>query len=75
MESVLSVLENVGRFLLLIRPADVVDVAIMAFVVYKLLGLMRSLDLNGRRCLGRRRFIRLVRHMDDPRYGFKQRKS
>ena len=42
MESVLSVLENMGRFLLLIRPADVVDVAIMAFVVYKLLGLMKS---------------------------------
>ena len=42
MESVVSVLENMGRFLLLIRPADVVDVAIMAFVVYKLLGLMKS---------------------------------
>ncbi|MBE6918178.1 MAG: TIGR00159 family protein [Ruminococcaceae bacterium] len=42
MESVLSVLENIGRFLLLIRPADIVDVAIMAFVVYKLLGLMKS---------------------------------
>ena len=42
MESVLSVLENMGRFLLLIRPADVVDVAIMAFVVYKLLGLMKA---------------------------------
>jgi len=42
MESVLSVLENMGRFLLLIRPADVVDVAIMAFVVYKLLGLMKT---------------------------------
>ena len=42
MESVLSVLENIGRFLLLIRPADVVDVAIMAFVVYKLLGLMKT---------------------------------
>ena len=42
MESVLSVLENIGRFLLLIRPADVVDVAIMAFVVYKLLGLMKA---------------------------------
>ena len=42
MESVLSVLENIGRFLLLIRPADIVDVAIMAFVVYKLLGLMKT---------------------------------
>ncbi len=41
MESVLSVFENIGRFLLLIRPADVVDVAIMAFVVYKLIGLMK----------------------------------
>ena len=42
MESVLSVLENIGRFLLLIRPADLVDIAIMAFVVYKLLGLMKT---------------------------------
>ena len=41
MESVLSVFENIGRFLLLIRPADVVDVAIMAFIVYKIIGLMR----------------------------------
>lgn len=41
MESVLSVFENIGRFLLLIRPADVVDVAIMAFVVYKMIGLMK----------------------------------
>ena len=41
MESVLSVLENIGRFLLLIRPADIVDIAIMAFVVYKLIGMMK----------------------------------
>ena len=41
MESVLSVLENIGRFLLLIRPADVIDIAIMAFVVYKMIGLMK----------------------------------
>lgn len=42
MESVLSVLKNMGRFLLLIRLSDIVDVAIMAFVVYRLLGLMKS---------------------------------
>ncbi len=41
MESVLSVLENIGRFLLMIRPADVIDIAIMAFVVYKMIGLMK----------------------------------
>ena len=41
MESVLSVLENIGRFLLLIRPADIVDVAIMAFAIYKLIGMMK----------------------------------
>ena len=41
MESVLSVLENIGRFLLLIRPADVIDIAIMAFVIYKIIGLMK----------------------------------
>ena len=41
MESVLSVLENIGRFLLLIRPADVIDIAIMAFVVYKIIGMMK----------------------------------
>ncbi len=41
MESVLSVFENIGRFLLLIRPADVIDIAIMAFVVYKIIGMMK----------------------------------
>lgn len=41
MESVLSVLENIGRFLMLIRPADVIDIAIMAFVVYKIIGMMK----------------------------------
>ena len=42
MEAVLSVLESIGKYLLLIRPADVVDVAIMALVVYKLIGLIKS---------------------------------
>ena len=41
MESVLSVLENIGRFLMLIRPADVIDIAIMAFVIYKIIGMMK----------------------------------
>lgn len=41
MESVLSVFESIGRYLSLIRIADVVDVAIMAFVVYKIISLMK----------------------------------
>ena len=41
MESVLSVLENIGRYRGLIRIADVVDIAIMAFVVYKIISLMK----------------------------------
>ncbi len=41
MESVLSVFESIGRYLSLIRIADVVDVAIMAFVVYKIIGMMK----------------------------------
>ena len=41
MESVLSVLENIGRFLMLIRPADVIDIAIMALVIYKIIGMMK----------------------------------
>ena len=41
MESVLSVLESIVRYLSLIRIADVVDVAIMAFVVYKIISLMK----------------------------------
>lgn len=41
MESVLSVFESIGRYLSLIRIADVVDVAIMAFVVYKIISMMK----------------------------------
>ena len=41
MEAVLSVLESIGRYLALIRIADIVDVAIMAFVVYKIISLMK----------------------------------
>ena len=35
MEKVLSVLENIGRYLLLIRPIDVLDMAIIAYLVYR----------------------------------------
>lgn len=42
MESVLSVLEDIGRYLLLIRPSDILDVAIMAFLIYRLTSLVKS---------------------------------
>ncbi|MBQ1459457.1 MAG: diadenylate cyclase CdaA [Oscillospiraceae bacterium] len=42
MEKVLSVLENIGRYLLLIRPIDVLDMAIIAYLVYRLLKLAKS---------------------------------
>lgn len=42
MESVLSVLENIGRYLVLIRPADLIDMALIGFAVYKLLSLVKS---------------------------------
>lgn len=42
MESVLALLESVGRYLSLIRIADVVDVAIIAFLIYKIIGLVSS---------------------------------
>ena len=38
----MSVLENIGRYILLIRPMDVVDMAIIAFLVYRLLKLVKS---------------------------------
>lgn len=41
MDSVLSVIGNIGRYLGLIRIADVVDVAIMAFVIYKIISMMK----------------------------------
>lgn len=42
MESLMAIVENIGRYLSLIRVADVVDVAIIAFLVYKVLGLVSS---------------------------------
>lgn len=42
MERVLSLLENIGRYLLLIRPVDVLDMAIIAYLVYRLLKLVKS---------------------------------
>ncbi len=41
MDSVLSVLESIGRYLRLIRLHDVLDVAIIAFAVYKLIPLIK----------------------------------
>lgn len=42
MESVITVVENIGKYLSLIRVADVVDMIIIAFLVYKILGLVTS---------------------------------
>lgn len=42
MESLMAIMENIGRYLSLIRVADVVDVAIIAFLVYKILGVVHS---------------------------------
>jgi len=42
MEKVLSVLEDIGRYILLIRPIDVLDMAIIAYLVYRLLKLVKS---------------------------------
>ena len=42
MEKILSVLENIKGYLPLIRLADLLDVAIVAYLVYKLLSLVKS---------------------------------
>ena len=42
MESVITVVENIGKYLSLIRVADVVDMIIIAFLVYKILGVVTS---------------------------------
>ncbi len=42
MESFLALMEKIGRLFDLIRIADVVDIAIMALLIYKLLDLMKS---------------------------------
>ena len=42
MDTVLSALENIGKYLLLIQPNDLLDVAIMAFLVYKILSMVHS---------------------------------
>lgn len=42
MESVITIVENIGKYLSLIRVADVVDMIIIAFLVYKILGLVTS---------------------------------
>jgi len=42
MEKLLSVFEDIGRYLLLIRPVDVLDIAIIAYLVFRLLKLVKS---------------------------------
>lgn len=42
MEKVLALLENIGSYLLLIRISDVLDIAIIAFLVYSLLRMVKS---------------------------------
>ncbi len=42
MDSIISVLENIWRYLTLVRVTDVLDIAIMSFAIYKLLSLVRS---------------------------------
>lgn len=42
MDSFLSILQDVWRYLLLIRITDLLDIVIMALLVYKLLSLVRS---------------------------------
>ena len=42
MDKVLSLLENIGNYLLLIRISDILDIAIIAFLVYNLLRLVKS---------------------------------
>ena len=42
MDSIISVLQSVWQYLLLIRITDVLDVAIMSFAIYKVLSLVRS---------------------------------
>lgn len=42
METFLTVIENIGRYLSLIQITDIIDVAIIAFLVYKLLSLVKS---------------------------------
>lgn len=42
MDGVWTVLENIGSYLLLIKLSDILDIAIMAYLVYRLLSLVHS---------------------------------
>ena len=42
MDKVLAVLENIGNYLVLIRFSDILDIVIIAFMVYSLLRLVKS---------------------------------
>ena len=42
MDKVLTLMEDIGRYLSLLKITDLVDVAIIVFLVYKLLSLVKS---------------------------------
>lgn len=42
MDSILLELERVGRYMMLIRPQNLLDIAIIAYLIYKLLSLVHS---------------------------------
>ena len=42
MDSVLLLLEKIGKYIMLIRPMNLLDIGIIAYLVYKLLSLVRS---------------------------------
>ena len=46
MEQITGVLEFVGRLLLTVKVTDLLDIAVMAFVIYKLLKLVKSAAAN-----------------------------
>lgn len=45
-DSIISVLENIWRYLTLIRITDVLDISIMSFAIYKLLRLCAAPGLR-----------------------------
>ena len=42
MDKVLALMEDIGRYLTLLKVTDFVDIAIIIFLVYKLLSLVKS---------------------------------
>ena len=62
MEAIVSVLERAGRYLSLIRPMDVLDVAIIAYLVYKMIFLV-ALWLSSPAALNLRGVNYILSHM------------